>query len=190
MEAFPASGDDLEGAIGRVKVPAYIIDPAGVIRWINDSGRDIVGDVEGQQFTTLLVPEDRRRALEFFARKVAGTSSATEGEFTLIAGDGSRSKIEVSSAPLRRGGHVVGVFGLVPQRETKAAPPAHPALTPRQLEVLQLLEDGRSTKQIADELQLSTETVRNHIRGVFRALNVHSRLAAVTLARSEHLLTG
>ena len=45
-------------------------------------------------------------------------------------------------------------------------------------------------KQIADELQLSTETVRNHIRGVFKALNVHSRLAAVTLARSEHLLTG
>jgi predicted ArsR family transcriptional regulator len=42
---------------------------------------------------------------------------------------------------------------------------------------------GHSTKQIADDLHLSTETVRNHIRSLFQALGVNSRLEAVAAAR-------
>ena len=49
-----------------------------------------------------------------------------------------------------------------PPDDSATAPPPH--LTPRQVEVLRLLEQGRSTKQIAAELHLSTETVRNHVR--------------------------
>ena len=56
------------------------------------------------------------------------------------------------------------------------------------MEVLRLLEHGRSTEQIAEELHLSVETVRNHIRAMFRALDVHSRLEAVAVARREHLV--
>jgi DNA-binding NarL/FixJ family response regulator len=54
--------------------------------------------------------------------------------------------------------------------------------------VLRLLEQGRSTSQIAEELHLSIETVRNHIRHILRALGVHSRLEAVALTRRDHLL--
>ncbi len=50
--------------------------------------------------------------------------------------------------------------------------------------MLRLLEQGRSTKQIAAELHLSTETVRNHIRRLFQALGVNSRLEAVAAARA------
>ena len=79
---------------------------------------------------------------------------------------------------------VVGVFGLLEGRDdgTSTAPPPH--LTPRQVEVLRLLEQGRSTKQIAAELHLSPETVRNHIRRLFMALNVRARLEAVAVARA------
>jgi DNA-binding NarL/FixJ family response regulator len=49
--------------------------------------------------------------------------------------------------------------------------------------VLRLLEHGRSTQQIADELHLTSETVRNHIRNVLRTLGVHSRIEAVAVAR-------
>jgi DNA-binding NarL/FixJ family response regulator len=66
--------------------------------------------------------------------------------------------------------------------DTPTAP--HPHLTPRQVEVLHL-EQGRSTKQIAAELHLSTETIRNHIRRLFQALGVHSRLEAVAAARAS-----
>jgi DNA-binding NarL/FixJ family response regulator len=62
-----------------------------------------------------------------------------------------------------------------------STPPAH--LTPRQAEVLRFLEQGRSTKQIAQELHLSTETVKNHVRHLLRALGVNSRLEAVAVAR-------
>lgn len=78
---------------------------------------------------------------------------------------------------------MIGVFGQILDVEEEEPAPRHPDLTPRQSEVLRLLERGRSTEQIAGELQLSVETVRNHIRGVLRALDVHSRLEAVAMAR-------
>jgi two-component system NarL family response regulator len=66
-------------------------------------------------------------------------------------------------------------------------PHPHPdlQLTPRQAEVLELLERGRSTKQIASELHLSTETVRNHVRHILRAVGAHSRLEAVAIANGS-----
>jgi len=73
---------------------------------------------------------------------------------------------------------------LVEERPADALTALPPHLTPRQVEVLRLLEQGRSTKQIAAELHLTIETVRNHIRRLFRALGVHSRLEAVAAARA------
>jgi DNA-binding NarL/FixJ family response regulator len=46
-----------------------------------------------------------------------------------------------------------------------------------------LLERGWSTDQIARELHLSPETVRNHVRRLLRALGAHTRLEAVAHAR-------
>lgn len=84
---------------------------------------------------------------------------------------------------------MIGVFGQVLDiEEDDPPPPPHPRLTPRQAEVRGLLERGRSTEQIARELHLSAETVRNHIRHILRALNVHSRLEAVAVGRQEHLV--
>jgi DNA-binding NarL/FixJ family response regulator len=51
--------------------------------------------------------------------------------------------------------------------------------------VLRLLERGLSTKQIARELHLSPDTVRNHVRHLLRALGVNSRLEAVAAARQK-----
>jgi DNA-binding NarL/FixJ family response regulator len=84
--------------------------------------------------------------------------------------------------PLMNGERVVGVFGLIEERPDDRRTALPPHLTPRQIEVLRLLEQGRSTKQIAAELHLSTETVRNHIRRLFQALGVNSRLEAVAAA--------
>ena len=91
--------------------------------------------------------------------------------------------MEISAAPLMNGERVVGVFGLF-EGGLDEKPTLPPHLTPRQVEVLRLLEQGCSTKQIAAELHLSTETVRNHIRRLFTALGVNSRLEAVAAARA------
>ena len=184
MDAGLPLGGDVEQALGRVGVPSYVVDTSGIVRWINPAAERLVGDVRGRQFTSIVAPEERRGARERFAQKMLGTSKASEATGDLISTAGARVPVEVSSVPLMNGDQVVGVFGLIEERpdDSPTAPPAH--LTPRQVEVLRLLEQGRSTKQIAAELHLSTETVRNHIRALLRALGVHSRLEAVAAARA------
>lgn len=61
-------------------------------------------------------------------------------------------------------------------------------LTPRETEVLQLLSDGCSTADMAEELGLSTNTVRNHVSAIMAKLGAHSRLEAVNIARQRDLL--
>jgi PAS domain S-box-containing protein len=188
MSGLRAVGGDVEGVLERVNVPSYVIDPSGVIRWVNPAAMQLVGDVRGKQFTSVVAPEDRRHARDVFARKIAGTAVVTDAEVVLVGADGERVVVEVSSCPLHRGEQMIGVFGQMTDRLEHPPVQDHPALTPRQAQVLRLLEQGRSTKQIADELHLSRETVRNHIRHLMRSLGVHSRLEAVAIARHEHLL--
>jgi len=188
MAEVAALGDSVEATLERINVPSYVIDSSGVIRWTNEAARRLVGDVRGRQFTSLIAPEDVPRAREVFARKIVGGVPVTDAPVVLIPADGARLDCEVSSVPLVRGGHVVGVFGQLVMHQPAPPAPDHPALTPRQAEILRLLEHGRSTTQIAAELHLSIETVRSHIRRLLRALGVHSRLEAVALARQEHLV--
>jgi PAS domain S-box-containing protein len=184
LEALDA---DVERALEDVKVPSYVLDATGVIRWVNAAAQRLVGDCRGRQFTSVVAPEDRRRARELFAQKVVGGKVATEAAGMLIDAEGTQLECEVSAVRLTRGGHIVGVFGQVPHWERAAQPSTpHPHLTPRQAEVLRLLEHGRSTAQIARELHLSQETVRNHVRHLLRALGVNSRLEAVAVARRLH----
>lgn len=65
-----------------------------------------------------------------------------------------------------------------------------PELTPRQAEVLGLLAEGRSVKEICAALYLSKATVRNHVRALLQALGAHSQLEAVAAARKLGLLAG
>jgi DNA-binding NarL/FixJ family response regulator len=61
-------------------------------------------------------------------------------------------------------------------------------LTDRQLEVLQLLAEGKSTDQIADELVISKTTVRNHIAHMLANLGVHTRVQAIIAASRAGLI--
>jgi PAS domain S-box-containing protein len=184
--ALTAMDADLADALEHINVPSYVIDRSGVIRWVNLAARRMVGDVAGRQFTSVVHPEETRRAREIFARRLLGSADAADAAISLVDGEGDRVAVEVSSVPLMRGDRVIGVFGQVV--DVVEEPHAHPELqlTPRQAEVLRLLERGRSTTQIADELHLSRETVRNHIRGLLHAIGASSRLEAVAVARGSH----
>lgn len=182
-------GHDVTDALEKVRVPSYIVDRYGIVRWVNPAAEALVGDVRGKQFTSVLSPEEARRAREIFARNISGAVERSDNEVVLVGADGERVMVDISAVPLKDGDQVVAMFGQVVDVEIDAAPPTtHPHLTPRQTEVLRLLEHGRSTSQIAAELHLSTETVRNHIRHILRALGVHSRLEAVALTRRDRLL--
>ncbi len=183
MSSLESIGADVEDALERARVPAYVIDRHGIIRWINAAAEKIVGDVRGHQLTSVLAPEERLRGREIFTRNLMGPPEGSDNRGVFLGADGERIAMEVSGVPLKRGGHVVGVFGQVKDvEESQDVVAPHPSLTPRQAEILGLLEKGHSTEQIANELHLSAETVRNHIRGILKNLGVHSRLEAVAVA--------
>ncbi len=54
--------------------------------------------------------------------------------------------------------------------------------------MLRLLASGMSTKAIANQLFISSSTVRNHIHNILTKLGVHSRLEATVLALGNHFI--
>ena len=65
----------------------------------------------------------------------------------------------------------------------------NPDLTPREREILHAMARGGSNQQIADELHLSRDTVRNHVASILSKLGVNSKLQAVTLAIQRGLVS-
>ena len=63
-----------------------------------------------------------------------------------------------------------------------------PKLTARELEVLKLVAQGMSNREIASELYISENTVKNHVRNILEKLHLHSRMEAVVYAVREKLL--
>jgi len=62
-------------------------------------------------------------------------------------------------------------------------------LTPREFQILRLLADGHSYKTCADQLSLSLDTVRFHIRSIYEQLHVHSKSEAVLKAVRSGLIS-
>lgn len=63
-----------------------------------------------------------------------------------------------------------------------------PRLTDRELEVLRLVAKGLSNREIAVELFIAENTVKNHVRNILEKLHLHSRMEAVVYAMREKLL--
>ena len=61
-------------------------------------------------------------------------------------------------------------------------------LTEREIDVLEQLSKGLSYNAIADNLILSTGTIRKHIENIYRKLQVHNKLEAVQKARRNNLI--
>jgi PAS domain S-box-containing protein len=179
---------NVHGALEDMSVPSYAIDNFGIIRWLNPAAIAIIGDVRGRQQTSVVAPEHARAARESFTRKLLGTEKSTDAEVVLVAPTGQRILAEISSVPLRDGGRIVGVFGVIPRVDDTSPPAPHPRLTPRQNEVLHLIARGHSTAQIADELHISLETTRNHVRRMLSALDAHSRIEALAVAHRDGIL--
>jgi len=60
-------------------------------------------------------------------------------------------------------------------------------LTPREIEVLMLIADGKNNKEIADELFISEKTVKNHVSNIFRKIDVSDRTQAAIYVFKNNL---
>ncbi len=86
-------------------------------------------------------------------------------------------------------GKLLSEFAAMSRREgERSDSPGTPRLTGRELEVLRLVAKGHNNRDIARELYISENTVKNHIRNILEKLQLHSRMAAVVYAVREKLL--
>jgi DNA-binding CsgD family transcriptional regulator len=182
---------DVGDALERLPVPVFAIDRGMTIRWLNRASRELIGDHQGERFTEVLEQSSIPVANKAFAQKIMGGTPFTEYDVTLRRLDGSLVRAEISSVVIRGGDHIAGVFGLAnvdEQASPRRAADGDVSLTPRQGQVLHLLAQGCSTEQMAGELGVAPDTIRNHVRAVLHRLGVHSRLEAVIQAHARNLV--
>jgi DNA-binding NarL/FixJ family response regulator len=79
-------------------------------------------------------------------------------------------------------------FATMVKRTDGRQPLAPPRLTDRELGVLKLVARGHNNRDIAKELLISENTVKNHVRNILEKLHLHSRMEAVVYAVKERIL--
>jgi PAS domain S-box-containing protein len=178
--------------VDSLVVPASLHDADGRFVRMNAAAERAIGSSNahwlGRHFTEPVPPEARENVEAQFRRAVE-TGEPTDFETVFTDASGHIRGVRAQHLPLRRGDAIVGVLILAfDVRQPPSGLELHPRLTPRQREILELLARGLSTSEIAKELTLSTETVRNHLRRVFGELNVHTRVEAIVAAQRFGLL--
>ena len=68
------------------------------------------------------------------------------------------------------------------------SPEAVEPLTPREIEVLELIVEGQSNKEIAEALVISESTVKNHLRNILEKLHLRNRIQAAVYAVRQGLV--
>jgi DNA-binding CsgD family transcriptional regulator len=128
-----------------------------------------------EQWARLDAPYEaaRCRVLVGQALRLLGDESSAVGELTAARA----TFAELGTAPAER-----------EAAELLGAPEAPAGLSPREVEVLQLVARGRSNPEIAAELVLSEKTVARHLSNIFAKLDVGSRTAAAAFAYEHRLL--
>ena len=108
--------------------------------------------------------------------EVAGTVRAVHGGQSLINPSMAGKLLTEFAALARRDGG----------DRTQEVPA--PRLTEREMEVLKLVARGMNNRDIAKELFISENTVKNHVRNILEKLQIHSRMEAVMVAVREKLI--
>jgi DNA-binding NarL/FixJ family response regulator len=78
----------------------------------------------------------------------------------------------------------------LPEKKVKSAESLYDALSPREQEILVLLAEGNSAKQIAEKLFISPKTVENHRSNIMQKLGLHSTLELFRYAMKIGLIDG
>lgn len=122
-------------------------------------------------------PERIFRALKAGASGYLLKRASPEQVLTAIR-DVQQGGVPMSAEIARK---VIGYF-----RTQPVATPEVEKLSPRELEILNLIAPGFSNKEIADRLNISIESVRWHLKNIYHKLHVHSRTEAAMKLRSHN----
>lgn len=80
------------------------------------------------------------------------------------------------------------LFSRVAELAGERLPRSAIKLTPREVEIINKIAEGLSNKEIAQQLSIELQTVKNHVHNILDKLQLHNRLEAVQYAREKNLL--
>ena len=176
LDELAARARALEVVLDRLPVAALVLDDEGRLLTMNRPARDLFG---GEAISSR-VQEIARTALQ----------EGTESEAREVALPGSRA-LRLRAVPALVGdggaeGERPSVVFLVladrpPEVDTGAIAKSF-ALTRTEALVTRLVAQGATNREAADQLGISTETVRSHLSSIFRKTGVANRAALVALA--------
>jgi PAS domain S-box-containing protein len=182
--------------VDSLVVPASLHDVDGRFVHMNAAAERASGysnaQMVGRHVTDLLRPEGRA-VVETQFRRAAEHGEPTDFETVFVDAAGQLRGVRAQHLPLRDDDTIVGVLTLAFDVRRAPTEPIYfkpdPRLTPRQREILELIASGLSTAEVARELTLSPETVRNHLRNASKELRAHTRVEAIATAQRLGLLS-
>jgi two-component system nitrate/nitrite response regulator NarL len=180
--AVAAGVEEAREALERVQADVLLVDtrmPDGA-----SAVRALAAAAPQVKLVALAVPEVEDEVIAF----------AEAGASAYVTVDGSMDDLASVVQCVERGevlcspGMAAGLFRRVAalSRERQLAP-IEEKLTARELEVLRLIEEGRSNKEIASALSIEVPTVKNHVHRILEKLHVHRRSEAAARARRDGL---
>jgi DNA-binding NarL/FixJ family response regulator len=179
---------DLAGLVAR-EAPAVLLLDAALLERLDD--RDVqAAFARARQTRVLLIGDDtgHGHVADVLRHHFHGFLATTGGSDTFRKAIGAVMRGELW---LSRTALATAIAQLLPlDGAAEAAGPIGPAaeitsaLTPREMQIVELVRRGRSNKEIAHELGVVEDTVKKHLQSVFGKLGVHRR--ALVALRPQH----
>jgi DNA-binding NarL/FixJ family response regulator len=174
-------GCDVVGAAGTVAEGAALVRATEPDVTVIDVG---LGDESGIDLTRQLLAENPERRIVLYTGQ-AGIEHLLDG---LDSGARGYALKEGAPEELMEAIEIVAGGGAYVDPRLRAsmlseeATRRQPALSVREREIIQLLADGLTGDEVADQLVLSTETIKTHIRNAMTKLEARNRVHAIAIA--------
>jgi DNA-binding NarL/FixJ family response regulator len=144
----------------------------------------LVAAVPGTRVVALAVPENEREVLACAEAGVAGYVTREGSVEDLVAAVESVARGEILCSPRMAATLFQRIATLALERSPGSI---ESRLTSRELEILDLIDQGLSNKEIARRLTIELSTVKNHVHNILEKLNVSRRSEAAARARAERM---
>jgi DNA-binding NarL/FixJ family response regulator len=177
-----AEGIDLVGVVsnGAAAVERAEREQVDVILMDVNLGKAMNG-IEATKLVKEKSPETRVLILTMFTDPGTVAEAVKAGADGYLSKGASKEVVVQAIKDVAAGKSVLdpnvteGIFGRIGGRDPQA-------LTDRELTVLQELTHGKSTREVAEHIHVSEETVKTYLKQIFRKLEVHDRTEAVAEA--------
>ena len=177
-----AEGIDLVGVVasGAAAVERAEREPVDVILMDVNLGKEMNG-IEATRLVKEKAPNTRVLILTMFTDPGTVAEAVKAGADGYLSKGASKEVVVQAIKDVAEGKSVLdpnvteGIFGRIGGRDPQA-------LTDRELTVLQELTHGKSTREVAEHIHVSEETVKTYLKQIFRKLGVHDRTEAVAEA--------